>query len=210
MVPTKLVYKTPYELWYENVPNLTYLKVWGCEALVMRDTPDKLQQRSFKCIFVGYPKEIIGYYFYFPPEVSGRAIKLNKIHDEDTSAFENTSEIPIEVKGFEPPQEELIIIRSLGDLNEPANYKAAMLDLEYDKWLDARNAMMKFMKDNQVWRLVDLPPNSHLVEKGFTKNYEVDYEETLSPVADIRAVRILIAKAAFYDYEIWKMSKLHS
>ncbi|GJW02466.1 retrotransposon protein, putative, ty1-copia subclass [Tanacetum coccineum] len=150
MVPTKMVYKTPYELWYENVPNLTYLKVWGCEALVMRDTPDKLQQRSFKCIFVGYPKEIIGYYFYFPPE--------NKML-RDTSASENTSEIPMEVKGFEPPQEELILIRSLGDLNEPANYKAAMLDLEYDKWLDARNAKMKFMKDNQVWRLVDLPPN---------------------------------------------------
>ncbi|GKC00970.1 hypothetical protein Tco_0987106 [Tanacetum coccineum] len=92
-------------------------------------------------------------------EVSRRAVKLNEIHDEDTSPSENTSEIPIEVEGFEPPQEELILVRSLGDLNEPANYKAAMLDLEYDKWLDARNAKMKFMKDNQVWRLVDLPSN---------------------------------------------------
>ncbi|GKF39282.1 retrotransposon protein, putative, ty1-copia subclass, partial [Tanacetum coccineum] len=33
----------------------------------------------------------------------------------------------------------------------------------------------------------------------------VDYEETFSPVADIRAIRILIARAAFYDYEIWQM-----
>ncbi|GKA17005.1 retrotransposon protein, putative, ty1-copia subclass [Tanacetum coccineum] len=46
MVPTKKVDKTPYELWYGKVPNLSYLKVWGCEALVKRDTPDKLQQRS--------------------------------------------------------------------------------------------------------------------------------------------------------------------
>ncbi|GKF76836.1 hypothetical protein Tco_0229306, partial [Tanacetum coccineum] len=30
--------------------------------------PDKLQQRSVKCIFVGYPKETMGYYFYYPPE----------------------------------------------------------------------------------------------------------------------------------------------
>ncbi|GKE64117.1 ALP1-like protein isoform X1, partial [Tanacetum coccineum] len=36
--------------------------------LVKRDTPDKLQQRSVKCIFKGYPKEPTGYYFYFPPE----------------------------------------------------------------------------------------------------------------------------------------------
>ncbi|GJU56452.1 hypothetical protein Tco_1230166 [Tanacetum coccineum] len=42
MVPTKKVDKTPYELWYGKVPNLSYLKVWGCEALVKRDTPDKL------------------------------------------------------------------------------------------------------------------------------------------------------------------------
>ncbi|GJZ92326.1 retrotransposon protein, putative, ty1-copia subclass [Tanacetum coccineum] len=42
--------------------------VWGCEAYVKRDSADKLKQRSVKCIFVGYPKETMGYYFYFPPE----------------------------------------------------------------------------------------------------------------------------------------------
>nr|GEX85429.1 hypothetical protein [Tanacetum cinerariifolium] len=34
---------------------------------------------------------------------------------------------------------------------------------------------------------------------------QIDYEETFSPVADIRAIRILIAIAAYYDYEIWQM-----
>ncbi|GJV14477.1 retrotransposon protein, putative, ty1-copia subclass [Tanacetum coccineum] len=154
------------------------------------------------------------------------------------------------IEGFKPPQKEVIPIRrsarihraldhlclnieveehSLGDLNEPTNYKAAMLDLEYDKWLDAMNAEMQSMKDNQVWRLVDLPPNcktirskwlfkkktdmdgivhtykSRLVAKGYTQTYRVDYEETLSLVADIRVIRILIAITMFYDYEIWKM-----
>ncbi|GJS03276.1 retrotransposon protein, putative, ty1-copia subclass [Tanacetum coccineum] len=42
MVPTKKADKTTYELWYEKVPNLSYLMIWGCEALVKRDTPDKL------------------------------------------------------------------------------------------------------------------------------------------------------------------------
>ncbi|GJS69973.1 zinc finger, CCHC-type containing protein [Tanacetum coccineum] len=40
---------------------------------------------------------------------------------------------------------------------------------------------------------------------GFTQTYGVNYEETFSPVADIRAIRILIAIAAYYDYEIWQM-----
>ncbi|GJZ72313.1 retrotransposon protein, putative, ty1-copia subclass [Tanacetum coccineum] len=47
------------------------LKVWGCEELVKRDTltkPEKLEPRSIKCIFIGYPKETIGYSFYYPPE----------------------------------------------------------------------------------------------------------------------------------------------
>ncbi|GKA80615.1 retrotransposon protein, putative, ty1-copia subclass [Tanacetum coccineum] len=46
MVPTKKVEKTPYEVWHGQAPKLSYLKVWGCEALVKRDTltkPDKLE-----------------------------------------------------------------------------------------------------------------------------------------------------------------------
>ncbi|GJT05903.1 retrotransposon protein, putative, ty1-copia subclass [Tanacetum coccineum] len=139
----------------------------GCKALVKRDTPHKLQQRSVKCIFIGYPKETMGYYFYFPPEnkivvaryavffeknlitqeVSRRVIDLEEIQDEDTSPSEITRKIPMEVEGFEPPQKEVILVRrserthrapdglclnveaeehSLGDLNEPTSYKAAM------------------------------------------------------------------------------------
>ncbi|GJY47056.1 retrotransposon protein, putative, ty1-copia subclass [Tanacetum coccineum] len=85
------------------------------------------------------------------------------------------------------------------------------------------------MKDNEVWDLVDLPPNGktvgskwlfkkktdmdgavhtykdRLVAKGYTQTPGIDYEEIFSPVADIRAIRILIAIAAFYDYEIWQI-----
>ncbi|GJY30506.1 putative retrotransposon ty1-copia subclass protein [Tanacetum coccineum] len=56
----------------------------------------------------------------------------------------------------------------------------------------------------------DMDGNVHiykarLVAKGYTQTYMVDYEETFSPVADIRAIRILISIAAFYDYEIWQI-----
>ncbi|GKF49801.1 retrotransposon protein, putative, ty1-copia subclass, partial [Tanacetum coccineum] len=46
---------------------------------------------------------------------------------------------------------------------------------------------------------------ARLIAKGYTQLYEVDYEETFSPVADIRAIRILISIAAYYVYEIWQM-----
>ncbi|GJX27978.1 zinc finger, CCHC-type containing protein [Tanacetum coccineum] len=51
MVPTKKVEKTPYEVWHGQAPKLSYLKVWGCETLVKRDTltkPDKLEPMSIK------------------------------------------------------------------------------------------------------------------------------------------------------------------
>ncbi|GKC66872.1 retrovirus-related pol polyprotein from transposon TNT 1-94 [Tanacetum coccineum] len=65
MVPTKKVERTPYETWHGKAPMLSNLRIWGCEALVKCDTPDKLDPRSIKCIFVGYPKETMGYYFYY-------------------------------------------------------------------------------------------------------------------------------------------------
>ncbi|GKA69967.1 retrotransposon protein, putative, ty1-copia subclass [Tanacetum coccineum] len=107
---------------------------------VKRDTPGKLQQRPVKCIFVGYPKETMGYYFYFPPK--------NKIIVARFSEFLEKN--LISQKAMEE--------HSLGDLNEPDNYKSALLNLESNKWLDVMNAEMQSMIANQVWRLVDLPP----------------------------------------------------
>ncbi|GKE87622.1 retrotransposon protein, putative, ty1-copia subclass [Tanacetum coccineum] len=46
---------------------------------------------------------------------------------------------------------------------------------------------------------------ARIVAKGYIQLYGVDYEETFSPVTDIRAIRILISIAAYYDYEIWQM-----
>nr|GEV50497.1 retrotransposon protein, putative, Ty1-copia subclass [Tanacetum cinerariifolium] len=240
MVPTKKVDKTLYEIWHGQAPKLSYLKVWGCEAFVKRDTltkPDKRDPRSFKCIFVGYLKETIGYSFYSPSEnkvfvnrnaeffesklldlkASGSVEDLELIQESDTNPSVDTS-----LNHEEDDQ----------DIDEPQsdiNPIPALLDPESKKWLDAMNVGMQSMKDNDVWVLVELPPNArtvgskwlfkkktnmdgaiyifkaHLVAKGFTQTYKVDYEETFSPVVDIRAIRILIAIAAYYDYEIWQM-----
>jgi hypothetical protein len=45
-------------------PSLSFLKARGCEAYVKRLTPTKLEPRSDKCIFVGYPRKTKWYYFH--------------------------------------------------------------------------------------------------------------------------------------------------
>ncbi|GKA99449.1 retrotransposon protein, putative, ty1-copia subclass [Tanacetum coccineum] len=231
--------------------------VWGCEALVKRDTltkPDKLDPRSFSPsenkVFVARNAE------FFENDLidlkaSGSVEDLEIIQEEDTNPSVDTSlNHKEDDQEIDEPQSDINPIRrstrtrrpsdrlylyidakehELGDLGEPANYKAALLDPESKKWLHAMNVEMQSMKDNDVWVLVELPPNARtvgikwlfkkktdmdgaiyifkarLVAKGFTQTYGVDYEETFSPVADIRAIRILIAIAAYYDYEIWQM-----
>jgi hypothetical protein len=65
---SKSVETTPYELWHGKRPTLSFLRVWGYEAYVKKSQPDKLESKSEKCIFVGYPRETIGYTFYHPAE----------------------------------------------------------------------------------------------------------------------------------------------
>ncbi|GJX41276.1 putative retrotransposon ty1-copia subclass protein [Tanacetum coccineum] len=46
---------------------------------------------------------------------------------------------------------------------------------------------------------------ARLMVKGYTQTPGIDYKETFSPIADIRAIRILIAIATFYDNAIWQI-----
>ncbi|GKF44939.1 retrotransposon protein, putative, ty1-copia subclass, partial [Tanacetum coccineum] len=67
----------------------------------------------------------------------------------------------------------------LGDLNKLANYKVALLDPEYDKWLAAMNVEMQSMKDNQVWDLVDLPLNSKTVGSKWLFKKKTDMDSNI-------------------------------
>nr|GFB64985.1 hypothetical protein [Tanacetum cinerariifolium] len=166
--------------------------------------------------------ETKGYYFYFLPEnklivagyenflerylisqkFNGRDSDLEDDH-MDTLPSENTSKIRVEPESLGPPDKVI--------------------------WQGAMDEEINSMKVMKVWIVVDRPPNAkvvrnkwlykkktdmdgkvhtykaRLVAKGCTQTFGIDYQETFSHVADIRAIRILIAIAAYYDYEIWQM-----
>jgi hypothetical protein len=46
---------------------------------------------------------------------------------------------------------------------------------------------------------------ARLVAKGLKQIHGVDYDETFSQVAMLKSVQIILAIAAYFDYEIWQM-----
>ena len=112
------------------------------------------------------------------------------------------------------------------DNDEPMTYAEAMMDPDSEKWQSAMRSEIDSMGDNQVWNLVDPPDGvkpieciwiykkkrdmdgnvqiykARLVAKGFRQVQGVDYDETFSPVAMLKSIRIILAIAAYFDYEI--------
>ncbi|KAK2389827.1 secreted RxLR effector protein [Trifolium repens] len=271
-VPSKKVDKTPYEIWSGKRPHMSYMKIWGCEVYVKRQLSTKLEPRSDKCLFVGYPKETKGYYFYNPTEgkvfvartgvflerefiskgISGRNVELEEIQEPPTigQSMEEHEREPQDVVEEQPAQVEQIQRRSnrirheperygyliteqgdilLMDQDEPVSYQEAITGPESEKWLEAMKSEIDSMYTNQVWNLVEPPVGvrpigckwvfkkktdmdgkvhtykARLVAKGYKQIHGVDYDETFSPVAMLKSVRILLAIAAYHDYEIWQM-----
>ncbi|WJX96077.1 hypothetical protein P8452_77325 [Trifolium repens] len=271
-VPSKKVDKTPYEIWSGKRPHMSYMKIWGCEVYVKRQLSTKLEPRSDKCLFVGYPKETKGYYFYNPTEgkvfvartgvflerefiskgISGRNVELEEIQEPPTigQSMEEHEREPQDVVEEQPAQVEQIQRRSnrirheperygyliteqgdvlLMDQDEPVTYQEAITGPESEKWLEAMKSEIDSMYTNQVWNLVEPPVGvrpigckwvfkkktdmdgkvhtykARLVAKGYKQIHGVDYDETFSPVAMLKSVRILLAIAAYHDYEIWQM-----
>ena len=60
-------------------------------------------------------------------------------------------------------------------------------------------------RGRQTLIVVLLSTKLKLSQKSFRQVQAVDYDEIFSLVAMLKSVRIMLAIAAFYDYEIWQM-----
>ncbi|KAK8559203.1 hypothetical protein V6N12_042485 [Hibiscus sabdariffa] len=266
-VPSKSVQKTPHEMWTGRRPNMSFMKIWGCKAYVKHQMSTKLEPKSEKCTFVGYPKETKGYYFYNENKVfvartgvflekeflmnsgKGRNIELDEVQQQQViepeverisqAVEENPTDLETQplrrsTRERHEPERYGFLVTTHGDVilvdqDEPKTYQEAVASTDSEKWLEAMISEMDSMSENQVWTLVEPPEGikpigckwvfkkktdmdgnvqtykGRLVAKGFRQIHGVDYDETFSPVAMIKSIRILLAVAAFHDYEIWQM-----
>ena len=64
-VPHRKTQQTPYEKWKGKMPNLNYLKVWGCLAKVVVPKPQKVKvgPKTIDCVFIRYAQNSNAYRF---------------------------------------------------------------------------------------------------------------------------------------------------
>ncbi|GKA64503.1 retrotransposon protein, putative, ty1-copia subclass [Tanacetum coccineum] len=160
----------------------------------------------------------MGYSFYYPPEnkvlvarnakflenslitqeASGSLEDLEIIQEEDTHPFIDTS-LNQEKDDLEidEPQSDIIPICRSTRTRRPTDHMCLYIDAEEHELGDL---------DNEVWDLVELPPNDKTVGSKWLFKKKIDMNGAVHTYkARIRAIRILIAITAYYDYEILQM-----
>jgi len=109
---------------------------------------------------------------------------------------------------------------------EPTTYAEAIKGQNNREWKEAIEEELTSLRDNNTWTMTPLPEGqtavrckwvfkekrgaegkierykARLVAKGFTQQYGIDYLETYAPVVKLALLRILLAIAAFYNFEI--------
>ncbi|GJU81559.1 retrotransposon protein, putative, ty1-copia subclass [Tanacetum coccineum] len=119
-------------------------------------------------------------------EASGSLEDLEIIQEEDTHPSIDTSlnheEDDLEI---DEPQSDIIPI-FVGPQGQTPSYRSGS---ESDKWLNAMNVEMQSMKDNEVWILVELPPNGKTVGSKWLFKKRPTWMELYTPIKLISHVK---------------------
>ncbi|KAL4295154.1 hypothetical protein GQ457_12G031060 [Hibiscus cannabinus] len=217
---------------------MSFMKIWGCKAYVKHQMSTKLEPKSEKCTFVGYPKETKGYYFYNENKVfvartgvflekefltnseKGRNIELKEVQQQQDiepevegisqAVEENPTDLETQPlrrstrERYEPERYGFLVTTHgdviLVDQDEPKTYQEAVASPDSEKWLEAMRSEMDSMSNNQVWTLVEPPEGIKPIGCKWVFKKKTDMDGNVQTYNGR-----LVAKAAFHDYEIWKM-----
>lgn len=120
----------------------------------------------------------------------------------------------------------LMIVEEEATILEPETFESTSHNSE---WMTAMKEEITALEQNQTWDLVPKPRDvkpisckwvykikrrldgsidrykAHLVARGFSQQYGLDYDETFSSVVKLTTVRVLLALAANKDWNLWQM-----
>nr|GEY52186.1 zinc finger, CCHC-type [Tanacetum cinerariifolium] len=142
---------TPYELWYKKRPNLSFLRVWDCSAVVRLPVPKKktLGEKGIDCIFVGYAEHSKSYRFYVIE--SNDSVSINLIIESRDAIFDENhfSSIP-------RPND---IIPNSDESQRDDHYDDVPSEIPKPRKKEAIHDEIGSIIGNDIWALSDLPPD---------------------------------------------------
>ncbi|KAL0453685.1 UNVERIFIED_CONTAM: hypothetical protein Slati_1346600 [Sesamum latifolium] len=139
--------------------------------------------------------------------VSRNAVLLKKGFSADSrrdeALLEESSKEPRHdsTTSFEPPtltDNVPVLRRSTRESRAPERWTRCV-QIKFGPWWTHPKAL-ELGVDGEVTAF-----DARLVAKGYTQRPGVDIEETYSPVAMAKSIRMLLAIAVWYDYEIWQV-----
>ncbi|KAL0320176.1 UNVERIFIED_CONTAM: Retrovirus-related Pol polyprotein from transposon TNT 1-94 [Sesamum radiatum] len=178
-------------------------------AKLLNIAPSKLvPQTPYEIWFIGYPKEIAGFYFYDPVEkkifISRNAVLLEK----SFPSYSRRDEFLIGESSEEPQHDSTTSFEPTVHTDGVPILRSQLENLEYlrDPPKGARSVGCKWVYKCNLGANGEVTAfKARIVVKGYTQRSRVDFEETYSSVAMAKSIRLLLAIAAWYDYEIWQM-----
>ncbi|GJZ74712.1 zinc finger, CCHC-type containing protein [Tanacetum coccineum] len=170
-VPNKRNKTTSYKLWYKKRLNLSFLRVWGCRAVVRLTDPKRktLGEKGIDCIFVGYVEHSKAYRFCdIEPNDS---VSINSIIESRDAMFvENRFSSMPRPKDIIPNLDESQrddhtddVLSGIPELWKAKSfdlrtYNEAMQSREAAFWKEAIHDEIGSIMKNDTWVLSDLPP----------------------------------------------------
>ncbi|KAL6335511.1 hypothetical protein AAG906_029754 [Vitis piasezkii] len=165
-------------------------------------------------------------------EMTKLKVLASGVHEqprEESEPSETEAPIPLRrsarTKKPNPKYANVAIVED-ANAKEPETFAEAFQNPD---WSKAMKEEITALKRNQTWELVPKPRDvepisykwvykikrridgsierhkAHLVARGFSQQYGLDYDETFSPVAKLTTVRVLLALAANKDWDLWQM-----
>ncbi|GJX95950.1 zinc finger, CCHC-type containing protein [Tanacetum coccineum] len=205
-VPNKRNKTTPYELWYKKRPNLSFLPVWGCRAVVRLPDPKRKilgEKESRDAIFdencfslVPRPKDII------PNSVESQKDDHYDLRDREIKLDHNTLTAIVLRKILELIMKLCNLVMLLSRKKQLMMRLVLLWKIIHRfkplgcKWIFKR----KMKVDGTIDKF-----KARLVIQGFRQKEGIDYFDTYAPVARITTIRLLLALAAIHNLVIHQM-----
>ncbi|GJY17955.1 zinc finger, CCHC-type containing protein [Tanacetum coccineum] len=164
LFPNKRNMITPYELLTERKPNLNYLMVWGCKAVVRLPDPKlkNVGERGIECIVVGYLEHSKAFKLFVIE--SNESVSINLIIELRDAIFDDNrfSSVPRPnlkiLNGTEDICGSMVPKEATEEFDDPKTFDEAMKSQDVAFWKEAINVEMDSIMGNNTWVLADLLP----------------------------------------------------